>query len=554
MAAHKSNHPVRTRMLADLKRSGITPADAKRRGFEPITGEDAAKLLKLNGAKLPDGYLIPYLGPDGSDDGYGRVRLLGEYIPSGEKKPVKYLQPVGSSPHPYFDPTVHWKKILADPHIEIILVEGEKKTIALIKLGFYAVGLGGVWAFLQDHGLLPELVAINWINRPVGVLFDSDARYKRGPAQAREQLVQQLFELGAKPYVIELPTLPGCAKTGVDDFIVHHGKRARNELLKLPHWSPYQTEIITHDELAKKKIPPTRWIVPDTIPAGLIVFVGPPKVGKSWWVLQLAVAVSTGTRFFNSPLKSCEVLALMLEDTERRLQDRLKKVCAGVVKPANKLSLVTQWPSVEQHGLEMLERELERRRHVRLVIVDTLARLRARPGQGENSYLADYDALARLKQIADKFGVALLLVHHTRKAGADDPLDTVSGTHGIAGAADCVIVLKRARGQADATLHIMGRDVPERDLVLRFEDGIWEHIGDAQKVHATRERQEILELLARTGHAMKPSEIAAQLVKKPSTIRYLVFAMKRDGELSETADGYTPGGRGRITVEGGKSK
>src|SRR5690348_5704856 len=84
-------------------------------------------------------------------------------------------------------------------------------------------------------------------------------------------------------------------------------------------------------------------------------------------------------------------------------------------------------------------------------------------------------AVGRAKRIADHYGIAIVLVHHVRKAVHEDFLATVSGTNGIAGAADAVLVLERARNNADGVLHVTGRDVEEADHALAFDPscGAW---------------------------------------------------------------------------------
>lgn len=105
-------------------------------------------------------------------------------------------------------------------------------------------------------------------------------------------------------------------------------------------------------------------------------------------------------------------------------------------------------------------------------------------------YGLDYEAAGGIKRLADRYGVAVCLVHHTRKAAADDPLDLMSGTPGLAGAADTVAVLRREIGRADATLYIRGRDVPEADHALAFDaDGCsWTLLGDAAEYRRSDER------------------------------------------------------------------
>jgi AAA domain len=126
----------------------------------------------------------------------------------------------------------------------------------------------------------------------------------------------------------------------------------------------------------------------------------------------------------------------------------------------------------------------------RLVVIDTLAKIRKK-NKNVDGYTDDDATISELKAIADKLRVAILLIHHTRKAPAEDPFDEVSGTLGLNGAADSLLVLDRRRGEALATLYTTGRDLPEASLSLRFDDStcMWSLLGTADGIDiSTRQR------------------------------------------------------------------
>lgn len=104
------------------------------------------------------------------------------------------------------------------------------------------------------------------------------------------------------------------------------------------------------------------------------------------------------------------------------------------------------------------------------MVIDTLAKVRPTRAKGGNAYDEDYAALTGLQRLAAKHGVAIVVIHHLRKAASDDPLERISGTMGISGAADSLGVLQRSRGGDEATLFITGRDIEdESNLALRFD-------------------------------------------------------------------------------------
>ena len=160
-----------------------------------------------------------------------------------------------------------------------------------------------------------------------------------------------------------------------------------------------------------------------------------------------------------SPVVAGESLYLALEDPARRLKSRLLTVLEGSKAPDD-FYLATAWRSLPEGGGDDLDEFLVGHPDCRLVVVDVFAKVRGRVGES-NVYEADYAAMSRLKVIADKHRVCVVVVHHTRKSASDDFVNTVSGTHGLAGASDAILVLARTRESSEAILHITGRDVEE---------------------------------------------------------------------------------------------
>jgi len=228
-------------------------------------------------------------------------------------------------------------------------------------------------------------------------------------------------------------------------------------------------------DLLSTDFPPPRWAVPGIIAEGVNILAGPPKVGKSWLALGLAVAVASGGKALGSiAVDAGPALYLALEDTGRRLQSRLGKVLAGS-RPPRDLTCVIECPSLAQGGGHQISMWLDKNPAARLVVIDVFAKLRGPVPPGASAYDADYRSVGQIKAIADGYGVPVVLVHHTRKATSDDYLADVSGTNGIAGAADATLVLRRTRGKADGVLQVTGRDVDESEYAMKFESdvGCW---------------------------------------------------------------------------------
>jgi len=279
---------------------------------------------------------------------------------------------------------------------------------------------------------------------------------------------------------------------------------------------------------------PLNWTVDRIIPEGCVVLAGRPKIGKSWFALQLALAVATGGKALeHTPVQQNCVLYMALEDTERRLQSRVKQLLGDGPVP-QELRLATNWPTIDEGGAEALDQFLTCYPEHKLVIIDTFRKIKSRKRGGE------FDTLTKLSDIAHKFGICLLIIHHTRKADAEDAFDTVSGSTETASVADAMLVLKRSRYSSYSELNVTGRDIEEKKLALKFYSDTlrWELIGEADKVLMSETRKEIIQVLRKADTSMTPKEIADCLDKKPATVRKAISRMLRDKQIDTS---YSPG-------------
>ena len=296
-----------------------------------------------------------------------------------------------------------------------------------------------------------------------------------------------------------------------------------------------EIKLWTAQELLSADFPQPVWLVPGLLPeGGLVLLAGKPKIGKSWLALDIAFGLSSETAVCGIPVaRQVNTLYLALEDTPRRLKNRM--VLAGVTSN-NGCFLATSWPRINAVGLGLLEKTVTER-NVGVVIIDTLAKVRPRADRAVSLYTADYETLGSLKELADRLGVTVIVVHHLRKAGSVDPIEEVSGTTGLTGAVDTVLVLKRGRGEADGTLFLTGRDVEERELALRFSNGRWTVLGDAKEYTVSKERRQVLEFLQAAKEPLGIKEIAAVLQKPEPAVRMLLSRMVQDGLLRRVERG-----------------
>ena len=305
-----------------------------------------------------------------------------------------------------------------------------------------------------------------------------------------------------------------------------------------------QPSIFSLPDLLSWELPPVRWTIPEILPEGLTLLAGKPKLGKSWLALSVALSIAAGGVALGAqPVTKGDVLYLALEDNARRLQARARRLLSSMTETPNNLEFALDWPRLGEGGLASLEEYLKAHPDLRLVVIDTWARVAPPSGERRCSqYEGDYESLTPLKRLADTYHVSILAVHHLRKTGSNDVLDEIIGSTGVTGAVDGTMILKRDRGQTEATLFVTGRDVEhEQQLALSFDatTALWTLVGNAEDLRCTRARQEILDLLReQCSEGMNPREIAEALEKNYHTTRSLLRKMEEAGEVRRSDGQY----------------
>ncbi|MPR11510.1 AAA family ATPase [Microvirga tunisiensis] len=293
-------------------------------------------------------------------------------------------------------------------------------------------------------------------------------------------------------------------------------------------------------ELRRREFEPIRYVVPGYIAEGCTLLAGRPKLGKSWLVLEMGLAVAMGEACLGGiECTQGDVLYLALEDNERRLQSRIDKVLGPLHEWPESFHYETEWPRANEGGLDAIRDWITSAQNPRLVIVDVLAMFRPTSGNRDNMYETDYSAIKGLQALASKFGIAIIVVHHTRKGGSDvDPFEKVSGTLGLTGAADTTIVLDRDGN--GATIYGRGRDIEEIESAVEFNKGDcrWFVLGAVAEVRRTDERSAILEALKEADEPMGPREIAIATETDRNNIDQLLYKMAKAGEVLKAKRGW----------------
>lgn len=297
---------------------------------------------------------------------------------------------------------------------------------------------------------------------------------------------------------------------------------------------------LTAEELALKTFPPLSWVVQDILPEGCYILSARPKVGKSWLALQTCLGVAFGSSVLGKQVSAGKAIYLALEDNPRRLQDRLAQLKPEGYATPN-LILHTNWLSFDNGGLEKIT-ELIQLQKPKIVVIDTLAKVRPKMARNSSVYESDYNALAPLTELANRYRCCILVVTHNRKGKSDaDALEQVSGSLGLTGAVDGALIIDGVRTDKHYKLSLIGRDIPNDDelAISRKSNGEWEILGQAKQVFISEERKEITELLKLHPKGLKPKEISDLLGKKSPATRKLLLSMTTDMQIVSNNGIYT---------------
>lgn len=238
--------------------------------------------------------------------------------------------------------------------------------------------------------------------------------------------------------------------------------------------------IISASNLQQMAFPDTYYAVIGMIPEGETVIAAPPKTGKSWLMLAMCIAVANGDPFLGFETNKSDTLYLALEDGDKFEQERLNIVCPNNA-PSNFHFIFDNVLHLNEGFLLQLDQIFEKLPDLKLVVIDTLNFIQYHPGKGESAYNCDYRTGRDLKAYAEKRGIAIVVVTHTTKMlHAEDEMMNVSGTNGVTGAADAVVVLsKEHRTDLDAKMFITGRKVRQsmHEIVFNDKSCMWEYKG-----------------------------------------------------------------------------
>ena len=301
-----------------------------------------------------------------------------------------------------------------------------------------------------------------------------------------------------------------------------------------------EKHFITANELLGKDWPRPRWAIPDLLPMGFTIVAGAPKIGKSWFVLQLALAVATGGVILQKKVEKGNVLYMALEDPPRRLQERMRKQgwslglnCDFIV-----MGDFERWiGKLDEKGMETLEGFLLDRDY-RLIVVDTLSRA----VRGDQNEVEDMtNRLSPLQVMAHRLNCALIIVDHHRKGGTGygemDAVSDILGSTAKGALADTTIGIYRERGKPGARLAIIGKEVEDKVLQVSFDShrGTW-YIDECEEQGVTQQQLELLNVLENLKAPTGVSRIAEEVGRQKGNVLKQLVELEKKGRV-EKIDG-----------------
>ncbi len=322
----------------------------------------------------------------------------------------------------------------------------------------------------------------------------------------------------------------------------------KKHALLMPTGRQYAGQTAT--DLLRSDLPPMTYLVDGLMPdTGCILLAGKPKVGKGWIVLDIALAVIKGGRFWGRQCRQGGVLMYMMEDGPRRIAERLRMMNPGVLGVDTdrlRFRYSADGPFyINADGTGTLLDDICE--HVRcfpttkLVVVDVLQRVRGTVERSDNAYQVDYKVVAALQKLAVTYAIAILIVHHTKKGKVDEAIDSINGSFGVIGAADGAIIIGK---EADVMrVQSAMRDIPGFEFDLTKEDGspMWKPAQTAEELMSpggAGKTNGVLHMLHSAACELTTGDIAKRSAISEATTAVYLSRLVKSGQVVRTSRGF----------------
>ena len=260
---------------------------------------------------------------------------------------------------------------------------------------------------------------------------------------------------------------------------------------------------------------------------------GKPKMGKTLLSDNIAICKAIGGKVFDSiDIEKGVVLMLALEDTARRLKVNIKKMWKGKPSDLSDLHICLNIKKFGNGGEAELM-ELMEKHKPKLVIVDTLKKIRSdvKGGANKTLYDVDYDAIDAFRPFAEKFSCSFIIITHLRKMEAEDPFDCFSGSLGLTAAGDSLWVIQREKNTM--ILSGRGRDMEDFQKAIKLDPETlrWSIIGDASEVQGTSSQQTVYDAIKKEQRPVTPREISDITGIKNTFVRQILMKLCANNSL-----------------------
>ena len=295
---------------------------------------------------------------------------------------------------------------------------------------------------------------------------------------------------------------------------------------KTPSRRDFLANGVDMRSLMTEDIPPLKFAVKPILPEGLVCIAGRPKAMKSWQMLKLCFCVENGLNYLGHEVEQGNALYLALEDSKRRLKERTFKLKHNDVQ--NFPTTDIEAPYLNNGLEEDLQRWIDGVKNPKLIVIDTLARVKQRVS-GFNkgtAYDQDNELLRRIQQLAITNGVCIAFITHLSKAQQDYSFDKITGSVGLQGMTDAMWLIDRGDNSPNASITGRGRDILDFQYAVKWNDETmtYDFVGNKFEIELNENRKMILD-------AMKELKRSGKIEVRPIDI------IKHLGATSNSKEG-----------------
>jgi hypothetical protein len=288
--------------------------------------------------------------------------------------------------------------------------------------------------------------------------------------------------------------------------------------------------------------PEERWIVDGFWPVAAVgVIGGHPKSCKTWWGLELAVSVASGTpclgRF--KVKRPARVLIYLAEDPAHSVRERIDAIARqrGISLRGLDLHVIT----MDRLRLDTNDHKLRldvtlARLKPSMLLLDPLVRMHDRD---ENHSHEITPILSALRVLQRRHNVAIALVHHARKnAHGHHHGQSLRGSGDIFAWADVLHYLKRETKGIRLTVEHRSAPTPDPVMLdLVGEPPCLDLIADNSTSEPTLQDR-ILQTLARADTPLRRTELRGLLAVNNKRLGDAIAALESLGRIRRTPDGW----------------